>query len=124
MKLRIRGNSIRLRLTKSEVDQFRSTGEVSESIDFGQSAMRYSLRTTDRDALGADFGDGELSILVPKDQAEAWAGSEQVGIDGAQSAGDGQDLRILIEKDFECLAERPGEDDSDAFPNPLAACGT
>ena len=124
MKLRIRGNSIRLRLTKSEVDRFQSTGEVTESVNFGPSIMRYSLRTSDGDALAADFRDGELSVLVPKDTATSWADSDNVGIEGDQPIGDGQDLRILIEKDFECLAERSGEDDSDAFPNPLAACST
>src|SRR5262245_17428494 len=119
MKLRIRGNSIRLRLTKGEVDQFRTKGEVSESVNFGDSVMRYSLRAAvDGDMPCASFGDGELSIIVPKHYGDAWAESDEVGIEGAQPVGDGQALRILIEKDFECLAERPGEDDSDAFPNP------
>ena len=124
MKLRIRGNSIRLRLTKSEVDQFHSTGDVSETVNFGESVMRYSLRTGDVETLAAEFRDGELRIIVPREKVEVWTGSEQVGIEGDQPVGDGQELHILIEKDFECLAERPGEDDSDAFPNPLAACST
>jgi hypothetical protein len=29
-------------------------------------------------------------------------------------------LRILVEKDFACLAPREGEDESDMFPNPLS----
>ena len=125
MKLRIRGNSIRLRLTKGEVDLFQSTGEVSETVGFGETVMRFSLRLApDGGSPRASFRDGELSIIVSKDQGDAWARSEDVGIDGSQPIGDGQELRILIEKDFECLSERPGEDDSDAFPNPLAACST
>jgi hypothetical protein len=30
-------------------------------------------------------------------------------------------LKILVEKDFACLAPREGEDESDMFPHPKAA---
>ena len=35
MKLRISGNSLRLRLTRSEVEEFASTGTYESSIDIG-----------------------------------------------------------------------------------------
>jgi hypothetical protein len=35
MKLRLQGNSVRLRLTRSEVERLRDTGIVEESVDFG-----------------------------------------------------------------------------------------
>ena len=35
-----------------------------------------------------------------------------------QDVGGDEPLRILVEKDFACLVEREGEDDSDAFPHP------
>jgi len=37
MKLRIRGNSLRLRLLRGEVQQFGETGRVTETIQFGAS---------------------------------------------------------------------------------------
>jgi len=43
-----------------------------------------------------------------------------VGLEGSQPAG-GEPLRILIEKDFECLDAAPGESQDDAFPNPRGA---
>jgi hypothetical protein len=122
MKLRIRGNSIRFRLTRGEVEQLAASGEVKETVDFGQSEMTYSLEVAgNHDELRAEFKDGSINVVVPQDRAAAWAVSEQVGIDSSQMTKGGKKLRILIEKDFECLADRPGEDDSDAFPNPRAA---
>ncbi|GIT14245.1 MAG: hypothetical protein CM1200mP36_00010 [Gammaproteobacteria bacterium] len=38
---------------------------------------------------------------------------------GEQSLDDGGRLKILVEKDFVCLAPREGEEDeADMFPNP------
>lgn len=125
MKLRIRGNSLRLRLTRSEVEQLGRSGEVIETVDFGAGSPRfcYQLSAMDGGTVRAEFGDDRLHIFVPATEAARWIGSEQVGIEGMQPVGDGRFLRILVEKDFACLAERGGEDDSDAFPNPLGDGG-
>ena len=39
-------------------------------------------------------------------------------LEGVQPNGNGEGLRVLVEKDFPCLTARPNEDDSDAFPWP------
>ena len=39
----------------------------------------------------------------------------------SQPTGKSEDLQILVEKDFACLAPREGEDDSDAFAHPNTA---
>ena len=39
MKLRLQGNSVRLRLTRSEVERLRETGLVEESIEFGSGEL-------------------------------------------------------------------------------------
>lgn len=122
MKLRIRGNSIRLRLTKSDIAQFADTGSVEERVDFGfaKPALSYRLdRMTDDDMTRARFEDDCLSISIPAAAAESWIKSEQVSIEAAQPIGENKVLRILVEKDFACLAERVNEDDSDAFTNPI-----
>ena len=123
MKLRIRGNSIRLRLTKTEIVQFADTGRVEETVEFGlsQTALSYQLYTTsDAETIRAKFEDNCLYILVPKPDAENWINSEKVGIEAGQPLGDNKYLRLLLEKDFACLTDRTDEDETDAFPNPLA----
>ena len=116
MKLRIRGNSIRLRLTKSEVDSFSTGGRVEETVDFGDGTAKfgYALEAADTPNVSAEFVGDTIRVLVPKDRACDWVRSEQVGIE----SGEDSPLSILIEKDFACLQVRPGEPDDDAFPNP------
>jgi hypothetical protein len=123
MKLRIRGNSIRLRLTQSEIAQFAKTGELEEIVEFGSAkpVLIYKLlAASDDEPIRAQYEDNCLHVLVPKKDAENWINSEQVGIEAMQPLGDDRSLRILIEKDFACLTERADEDETDAFPNPIA----
>ena len=124
MKLRIRGDSLRLRLTRSEVQRLDETGEVRETIHFGPSALDYVLRRGEGSIPHAHFEGSSISVELPRESVEAWARSDQVSIVVEQELPEGQ-LRLLIEKDFKCLAPREGtdEDDSDAFPHPGAATG-
>ncbi|HEV7644018.1 MAG TPA: hypothetical protein VGO50_08775 [Pyrinomonadaceae bacterium] len=126
MKLRIRNNSLRLRLTQSEVAQFGENGYVEEVIEFGAvpaSHLTYALIALPENDIAAKFEDGKITISIPSPQARQWVDSDQVGIETDQDIGDGNKLRILVEKDFACAAPRHGEDDSDAFPNPnLPVC--
>lgn len=127
MKLRVRNNSIRLRLTQTEVAAFAENGAVEETIEFGLTADKSLIYRVERAAVEtvrADFADGKLTISVPASLAENWAVTNQIGIETEQDLGNGKMLKILIEKDFACLEPRAGEDESDAFPHPeqRAAC--
>jgi len=124
MKLRIRGNSIRLRLSRTEVAQFAQTGNVEDAVEFApaQQGLIYRIHTTsESEAMSATFANNCLCVFVPRIVAESWMNSEQVGIEAAQELDDSKTLRILVEKDFACLIERADEDETDAFPNPRAA---
>jgi hypothetical protein len=116
MKLRIRGDSIRLRLTRGEVADLVAKGRVAEHTHLPAGAgFRYELRTdSGARAVAATFDAGVLGILVPKAAAEAWAQSEEVGIRAEVPLAEGA-LAVLVEKDYPCLTVRTGEDDSDAF---------
>ena len=128
MKLRIKGNSIRLRLGQSEVRRLAIEGVVEEFTIFGpskQERFAYALCTSPGvSAVSASFADRRLVIRVPSDMIHQWATTDQVGIHAFQHAGNDAALLILIEKDFECVEAPPGESQEDAFPNPQlqAAC--
>lgn len=115
MKLRIRENSVRLRLTQSEVAELAESGLVENKTDFGSGQVFvYSVSASDSsNRLKATFEGGHIGIIVPTMTANRWAGTEEVGIEGMDGT-----LNIMIEKDFACLTVREGEDESDAFPNP------
>ena len=123
MKLRIRGNSIRLRLTQSEVTRLTAEGRVEDAVSFGgdEEQLKYALsRSGDGGDLTSTFQNNQITIFVPAAVVNEWANSEQVGIEGSQTVRDGE-LHILIEKDFACLKPRHGQEDADTFANPLAA---
>lgn len=123
MKLRIRGNSLRLRLSRSEVEAFDKEGLVEDSVRFGPGArLVYALERSVEGALSARLQDGRVSVTIPSELAGSWCRTDQVGLEAEQPTGDGETLRILVEKDFTCLKTRSGEDESDAFPNPHDHC--
>lgn len=122
MKLRIRGNSLRFRLTQGEVSSLLAKNKVSESVRFSSSEenkLDYSLQVFERAAEPrARFENREILVELPMTVVESWATTDQVGIEYAQPTGDGKRLLIIVEKDFRCLQPRPEEDESDNFPNP------
>ena len=126
MKLRTTRNSIRLRLSQTDVKSFIETGFIEETVQIGpqtENAISYRVeRSEPAVATTANYLDNRLTILVPGTAADNWSTSEDVGIEAIQPTGNGGELSILIEKDFACLTPRSDNDDKDAFPNPGAAC--
>ena len=122
MKLRIQENSLRLRLSKSEVSLIGNGETVEETLDFGgEPAQRliYALVPVENtEELTAAFDSGRITIFLPKSQANEWARTDQIGIKAAKSISNERVLHILIEKDFTCLNPRPDVEDRDAFSNP------
>lgn len=122
MKLRILGDTLRLRLAQGEVTRLRELGRVEQSIHFGPDstdAMSYAV-VSDRAAqsIGASFRSGCIVVRIPHEQANGWADGSDVTLRARQPLGEGEVLEILVEKDFKCLVPRTGEEDSDGFPNP------
>ena len=124
MKLRIKGPTLRLRLTQGEIRALLEEGAVEERVPFapGVSLVYRLRRDTGSGAIGATFRNGVLEILVPEAKAREWCTSELVTLAHDQALPDGA-LRITLEKDFACLAPREGEDESDNFPYPEAGDG-
>ncbi len=119
MKLRIRGNSVRIRVTRNEVAKLAAGERIEQQTEFSATSRLVSTLEPSAHAPGviATFDGTRLALIVPSDQVRQWAASDQVGIQAEQSTGAGQWLRLLIEKDFECLHSQ-AEGDTDAFPNP------
>lgn len=122
----MKNNSIRLRLTQSELARFAETGRVEEAIEFGfepHERFVYALETDEEaNEPAAKIETSRITVILPKRQADEWTSTAQVGIESEQVIGGGEKiLRLLIEKDFACLEPRAGEDDADTFPHPLEA---
>lgn len=116
MKIRIKGNSIRYRMSKTEVAQFIKTGYLEEAVDFGAQKLIYALKKHDEAAISATFEQNTIIIYMPEHLATEWQAQEKVGFAATYNK-----LSLLIEKDFQCL-DNTSEDQTDNYPNPALVC--
>lgn len=122
MKIRIKGNSVRFRLTKSEVEALCKNGVFEEKTVFEEDVFKYAVKMdADGNALRAEFKNQKITLWLPEKYGKDWHQNEQVGFENTMKLGNGQELHLLLEKDFVCL-DNTTEDQSDNYPNPKAIC--
>ncbi len=123
MKLRIKGNSIRLRVTRSELDTLVNDGRIEETIWLGpdaQSRLTYVLEhDASANSVTLRFNLPEIAVLIPTHEAKKWRSSDQIGVYASIPLGARSPLELAVEKDFACL-DSSDADNLDAFPNPHA----
>jgi hypothetical protein len=114
MKLRLNSDTLRLRLTRSEIAQLGESGMVEEKTQFapGQ-ALWYSVECVEIARPEAALQGNFIRVKLPRTEVKQWIETDQTGIEATQGS-----LRVLVEKDFKCL-HRDSQEDADAFPNPL-----
>jgi hypothetical protein len=118
MKLRIHGDSLRLRLNRCDVAQFRTSGVCAASLRFdSNSQLTYTLETSPQLAvMEVRYLQDRIRVLLPLEMAQDWAVSDRISLSLNREGGPS----LLIEKDFQCLhrEERNPAGDADAYPNP------
>jgi len=119
MKLRIHGDSLRLRLNRSDVKQFLETGIRTESIHFGSGTkLTYILETSSQlTDIDAQYSQDCIRVLLPLGLAQEWASSDQISLSLDRPEGSGPTL--LIEKDFKCLHDDEANADPNHIPSKL-----
>ena len=112
MKLRLEGNSIRLRVRKSDLTKLQAKGVITETLVFPNNLnFDYELRTdTNIETIDAQLSATAITVSIPLSMATNWLNSDAVGLEHTVNSG----LFILIEKDFPCT-DSPWEDTSDTF---------
>ncbi len=122
MKLRIKGNSIRIRLTKTEVSSLANTRYLQEQTVFGNNTFTYALQSIeDADTLSAAMLSNSITMFVPAAFAKDWPQNNVVGINASMPVTEDDSLYLLLEKDFICLDETT-EDQRDNYENPNSTC--
>jgi hypothetical protein len=123
MKLRIKGNSLRLRISRSEADRLLQQERLEETIHFAPQAdakLTYALeQASSVNELTVRYAQGEVTVLLPSALAHTWCSTDMVGIAERVSLGTFGSLELLLEKDFACL-DRNQEENLDTFENPHA----
>ena len=122
MKIRIKENSLRIRLLKSEVHKLEAEGYLEAQTSFVNNKLVYSLESIEEgDRLTVDFMDNKITMFVPISLLKGWADNSIVGFNATMPLSENGSLSLLLEKDFVCT-DATTEDQSDNFLNPNKAC--
>jgi len=124
MKLRIKGNSVRLRVGRTELARFLKDGRIDETICFGpapEANLTYALEVqSGLTETRVRYTPRELTVTLTLDQVRRWSDEDQVGVYTAVPIGPQNTLEVIVEKDFACL-DRSDQDNRDTFANPHLA---
>ena len=116
MKIRIKDNSVRFRLSQSEVALLGETGFISCTTEFTGRSLVYTIQTSSDKELSVLFIENTIVLKMPEKMVNEWVSTDRVGFDGQSGL-----VKILIEKDFVCI-DNSVEDQSDNYPNPSLKC--
>ena len=125
MKLRLLDDSIRLRLSQSEVVAADEQGIVESRTRFPDgSTFTFVLEARKIGAdMSATYARDRLVVKLPASEISAWANDDEaVSLRGEVRLPCGDHLKLLVEKDFKCLTPREDEDQSDMYQNPEKTC--
>jgi hypothetical protein len=121
VKLRIKGNSIRLRVSRPEVARLLSSGRIEETVRFAEeenARLTYRLEHSSNVAnVTVRHVNTETTIILPTPAAQSWAESDQVGIYAKHPLGKYGELDVIVEKDFPC-GDPNDPENADKFPRP------
>lgn len=112
MKIRIKGNSLRYRLTRSEVERVAITGYLEETISFGDTCLTYAIQKTSDENMCATLSNSRITLFMPEWMTQEWIKTDRIGFEHTHHG-----LYLLVEKDFVCL-DNVTEDQSDNYPHP------
>ena len=117
MKIRIRENTLRIRITQTELKEL-SVGEALFSTTHfpGGGQMSYGILPGQDETTQIVMMDQRISIHLGIQDHQTMMDDSSVGVQSIHQTSE-RPLELLIEKDFSCLHPRDGED-TDTFPNP------
>lgn len=125
MKLRLLDDSIRMRLSRDEVIAADERGIVEGQTRFPDgSAFTFVLESLESaSSASASYAQDRLVVKLPAPTISAWAKDDTaVSLHGEVALPLGGPLKLLVEKDFRCVAPRDDEDQSNLFQNPARTC--
>jgi hypothetical protein len=123
MKLRVKGNSLRFRLSQSDVFRLAEAGEVAETVYFAaapEAKLTYALKAVPwTGPLSVAYADQTVTVSIDREAVLRWSRlNTEVGIYGTVETAR-EPLDLMIEKDFACL-DASEKENQDTFPNPTA----
>jgi len=118
MKLRLRGDRVRLRLDRADLDRLAAEGRITaELLTRGHSAARWSYGVhldPAVETLAVRLDAAGFRVLLPVGSGGDWLASEDEGFYGEDGG-----LHISLERDYRCLhRDAAGPEESQAVDRP------
>lgn len=120
MKLRIKGDTLRLRLSQDDITQLKTHNRLEAVCRFSPTSSLIYQIISSQELTQADLADHHIVVMLTKDQIATLTNDEEAGISAVVDNGHPEGLKILVEKDYQCLIPRAHEDESNLYPNPLS----
>ncbi len=121
MKLRVNESSLRLGVSRSELERFIRWGRIQETIHFGsptEAKLTYSLEwNVSVNETTINCRSNEVMVQIPVELAYAWGMSDLTGMSNRIDLGSTGTLDIVVEKDFVCI-DQSEVDNEHMFTNP------
>jgi hypothetical protein len=102
MKIRIRGQSLRIRTDPEEMRTLATSGRIEERIQLDPRRALVCRLTVAADAstIAVAFEDNVIEVRLPQAAASEWCTTDRIGLSGSQRNG-AVELRVTVEKDFD-----------------------
>jgi hypothetical protein len=114
MKLRISNQSLRLRVNQDDLNLLMSSGRLDEHFgDESIGKLGYSLLTHEANTISIQLEPSHITVKMPQSYVSEWNSTDRVSFEQNISG-----IKLLLEKDFQCLSDRPNENESRNFRNP------
>ena len=119
MKIRLLDDSIRIRISRGELDTLASKGAIKSHTSFPSGELRYQIVVEEDSSISLSASETGATIRmgISSEKIDMMVGTDSVGFDFYAENSSGGQIKCLFEKDYTCGAPR-GEDESDLFPNP------
>ncbi len=118
MKIRLLNNSLRVRISQSEVTTLLNDKVLMAHTSFPSRTLHYKV-VGNANKWAVRFNNDTIMIGLPEEFIEDLGKPDFIGDKHEVTLQDGQVFTLLFEKDFKCLIDRE-EDETDLFENPQA----
>lgn len=124
MKIRIREQTVRFRLTQEEVERLRDGGQVESTLTFGpipsqQLGWRLDVDTGDGTTSQLHYDSGQTTLRIARPIAEPWLSDDTAeGFTEEVTMPSGNVVTLTVQRDYACLVPRDPAEDAGAFPHP------
>lgn len=118
MKLRLKNNNLKLKISAKELETFSSENQLHAEIDFyNGTVLSFKLISRQIGKPTAEFSENCINIYFPENKIATFKNTALPYIDN-HPVESGKTY-IRIEKDFTQTQQGKAEKDNNAFPNPL-----